>query len=142
MCLEGVLEIVHDGAVLEEPLDIVADVGGQAGDIGEGALLAGAINPLGFADKPGGIGVAIGTAGDIHGQKTTMPSAIMKPRNIVRICHSSTSDVKNTQLPQESGGIEYTTIQGQAYQRNCLQCQIRNSLSLSHFQRTSLPFST
>ena len=84
------LKFIHDDAVLEEPPDIVAHVSEQTGDIGEDAFSAGAINPLGFTDKPGGVGVAIGDVGDIHGQHAALYDATITVRNIAQTSNQST----------------------------------------------------
>ena len=65
--LEGVLWVIDGDARAQEDADVVDDVIGEFGDIGESGFDDFAAIAFALADEVGGAGTAVGDGGDIHG---------------------------------------------------------------------------
>ena len=65
--LEGVLWVIDGDAPAQEDADVVDDIIGEFGDIGEGGFDDFAAIAFALADEVGGAGTAVGDGGDVHG---------------------------------------------------------------------------
>ncbi len=65
--LEGVLWGIDGDDAAQEDADVVDDIIGECGDIGEGGFDDFAAIAFALSDEVGGAGTAVGDGGDIHG---------------------------------------------------------------------------